>query len=76
MKEISREPRVTEEMIIEKVEVAAGKPFNLGESVVYDLRVKRTSSFEEAVLVAEGAMMWTSSRYDNRIGDQVSVALN
>jgi len=65
MKEISREPRVTQEMIIEEIKMAAGKPLNLGESVVYDLRVERTSSFEEAVLVTEGAMMWTSARNDN-----------
>jgi len=65
MKEISREARVTQEMIIEEIKMAAGKSLNLGESVVYELCVERTSSFEEAILVTEGAMMWTSARHDN-----------
>ena len=76
MKEISAEPRVTQEMIIEEIKMPAGKPVNLGERVVHELRVERTASREEAVLVAEGAMMRTASRDDNRIRDQVSVSLN
>src|SRR4029077_7819087 len=65
------EPRIPEEVIVEKVEMSAGKAGNLSESVVYELRVERAPSREETVFVAERAMVWTSSGDDNRVRHQV-----
>ncbi len=56
--------------------MSAGKAGNFGKRVVHELRVERAPSREETILVAEGAMMGTASRDDNRVRDQVSASLN
>ncbi len=72
----SRANRVPKEMIVQEVEMPAGKPGNFGKRVVHDLRVERAASREKTILVAEGAMMGTASRDDNRVRDQIPVSLN
>jgi hypothetical protein len=63
-------------VIVKEVEMAAGKPFNLGERVIDALGVERTPSGKEPVLVAERAMMRTPARDDDGIWHKVSVSLN
>src|SRR5262249_48508969 len=74
--QISHEPGIPEKVIVQEVEVSAGKAGNFGKCVVHELGVKRAPTREECVLVAEGAVVWATSRYDNRVGHQVAVSLN
>jgi len=48
-------------MIIEKIKMTAGKARDLGEGVIYLMRVKRSTAFKETILVTEGAMMRTTT---------------
>ncbi len=63
--EISGEPGIPEEMIVQEVEMSAGKAGNFGKRVIHELRIERAPSCKETILVAEGAMMRTASRDDN-----------
>ena len=69
-----RKPSVPEQMIVEEVEVPAGQSIDLGERIVYALRVERASALEEGVLVAEVAMLRTSARDDDRVRDEIGAA--
>jgi len=48
-------------MVVEKIEVTAGQPCDLGERLVYPLRVERSATSEEGVLVAEVAVVRTAA---------------
>src|SRR3954470_23944660 len=54
----------------------AGQTRNLRERLVHALRVEGAASFEETILVAEGAMVRTAARDHNRIGYQIPVPLD
>jgi len=46
------------------------------QGIVYGLREKRPAALVKRFLVAEVAGMRTAARHDNRIGDEVQVALD
>ena len=66
-----REPRISEEVVVQEVEVTARKAFDLRERGVHALRVERGTSGEEGVLVAEGAVVRAAPRDHDRVGDEV-----
>src|SRR5205085_6721692 len=68
------EAAVAEQMVVEKIEVAAGQPIDLGEGGVDPLGVEASSAGEEGVLVAEVAMLWAAAGDDDRIGNEVELA--
>ena len=48
-------------MIVEEVKMPPGKTTYLGKRIVHALRVERTPSLKESVLVAERAMVGAAS---------------
>ena len=62
LEEFGREAGVREEMVVEEIEVTAGKRVDLGERLVHALRVERAPAGEEAVLVAEVAVVRAAAR--------------
>src|SRR5207249_12184465 len=66
--QISREPGIPEQMIVQEIEMSSGQARDFRKRIVHQLRVERASSREKTVLVAEGAMVRTASRDDNRVG--------
>ncbi len=76
VEEISRKPGIPEKVIVEKIEMSPRQTGNLGQRIVHELRVERSSSREERVFVAEGAMVGAAARDDNRVRHQVPVSLN
>ena len=63
-------------MVIEKVQVLARKPLDLGEGVVHELGVEVLPAGEEGILVAEIAVMGAAARDHSRVGHEVEVALD
>jgi hypothetical protein len=74
--ELGREARVAEEMVVEEVEVAAGKAVDLRQCRVHGLRVELLAALEEGDLVAEVADVRTAAADDDRVGYQVAVAVD
>ena len=62
---------VAEQVIVEEVEMTSGQPVDLSERVVYPLGVEGAAAVEERVLVAEVAVLRTSARDHDRVGDEV-----
>jgi len=63
-------------MIVEKIEMASGQAVDLGQCIVYLLRVKATATLKECVLVTKIAMLGASARHDDGIRHQIVVALD
>ena len=59
------ESAVAKQVIVEKVQVAPRQSVDLGERVVHALRVERSPTVEEGVLVAEVAMLRAAARDDD-----------
>jgi hypothetical protein len=54
-------------VVVEEVEVTAGKALDLGERLVHALRVEAAPALEEGVSVAEVAMVRAAARDDDRV---------
>jgi len=76
VEERAREPAIAQQMIIEEVEVPAGKPLDLGEGLVDALRIERATALEKRILVAEVAMMRTSAGDDDGVGHEIAAPLD
>jgi hypothetical protein len=63
-------------VVVQKVEVPAGKTIDFGQSVVHRLRVESASTGKERLLVAEIANVRATSRDHNGIWDQIEVPLD
>ena len=74
--QVAREPYVAEQMVIEKVEMPAWQPADLRQRVVHALRVEAAPASEECILVAEGTVVRTPTRDHDRVGHEVSTALD
>ena len=61
------EAHVAEQVIVQEVEVAAGKARDLGERLVHALRVEALASLEEGLLVAEVAGVRAASRHHDGV---------
>lgn len=70
------ETPITQQMIVEEIEVAAGQPLDLCQRLVDALRVEGTAAGEEGILVAEVAMLRAGARDDDRIGYEVAAPLD
>ena len=68
------EAAVAKQVVVEKIQVTPGQPRDLGERVVHALRVERSASGEERILVAEVAVLRAAARDDDRVGDEVAPA--
>jgi hypothetical protein len=68
------EAGVSEQVVVEEVEVPAGKPVDLRERLVHPLDVEGAASLEERVLVAEAARVGAAPRDDERVGHEVALA--
>ena len=68
------EAAVAEQMIVEKIEMAARQPVDLGQRIVDALRVKAASTLKERILVAEIAMLRAAARDDDRVRHQIIAA--
>jgi hypothetical protein len=66
--------RVSQQVVVEKVEVASRQPIDLRQRVVHPLGIERPASVEERVLVAEVAVLRTSARDDDGVRDEVPAA--
>ena len=62
IEECCRKPRVSEQVIVEKVQMTAGETIDLSESRIDTLCIKGTSPGEKRVLVAEIAMLGATAR--------------
>ena len=74
--EVSREPAVAEQVIVEEIEMPARQPRDFGQRIVDALRVKRSPAFEERVLVTERAVVRAAARYDDRVRHEIARALD
>src|SRR5690606_22592454 len=59
---------IAKEMVVEKVEVAAWQPFDLGQRCIDCLGVKALAPLKERLLIAKVAYMGTAARDDDRVG--------
>jgi len=76
VKERPCEPLVAEQMIVQEVQMTAGQAFDLGQRRVDTLRVERSTSRKECVLVAEVAMLRAPACYHDRVRDEVAAAFD
>src|SRR5262249_7256819 len=67
---------ITEEVIVEEIQMPAGQAVDFGKCGVHGLRVEGTSSLEECFLVAEVTDVRTPSRNHDRIGHEIEVPLD
>ena len=70
------EAAIAEQVIVEKIEMTARQPLDLGQRRIDGLRIKRAPAFEERLLVAEVAHVRASARDDDRVGDEVELPLD
>src|SRR6187549_2236317 len=67
---------MAKQMVVEKVQMTPWQPRDLRKGVVDALGVKRSPAFEERVLVAEVAMLRTAAADDDRIGNEIEMAID
>src|ERR1700722_2205200 len=63
-------------MIVQKVEMAAGQPLNLGEGILHSLRVEPAPTLKERILIAEVTMLRTAARHHDGVRYQVRSTSN
>src|SRR2546421_6723658 len=76
VEERAREAAIAQEMIVEKVEVPAGEPLDLGEGLVNSLRIEGSTALEKRILVTEVAMMRTSAGDDDGVGHEIAAPVD
>src|SRR5215510_14294343 len=64
---------VSEEMIVEKVQVPARQAVDFGKRCIDRLHIERASAFEKRLLIAKITDVRTPARDDNRVRDQIKV---
>src|SRR5262245_44625088 len=67
---------VTQEMIIEEVQMFPWQAFDFCQGAVHFQRIKRFSAFEEGLLVTKVADMGATARHHNRVRHQIEIALD
>ena len=63
-------------MVVKKVEMSSGQPLDLGQRIVYPLRVEAAPALKERVFIAEVAVLRTAARHHNGIRHQVIATPN
>src|SRR3954469_4733136 len=63
-------------MIVEKIEMLAGEPGDLRQRIVHTLRVERSAPFKERILVAEIAVLRTSTTDHDRVGNEIQMPVD
>ena len=71
VKQIRSEAAITEQVVVEEVEVASFQPLDFGESVVDRLGVESATALEKGILVAEIAEMRAPPGNDDRVRYEV-----
>jgi hypothetical protein len=71
-----RKSAIAEQMVVQKVQMPARQPLDLGQRGVDRLRVETLSAFEKRLLVAEVADVRTAARHDNRVRNQIERTLD
>src|SRR5205807_6025548 len=75
-KQLAREARLSEEMIVEKIQMPSRQPRDFCQRVIDKLRIESASALEERVFVTEGAVVRAAARNDDRVRNQVGMSLN
>ncbi len=65
---------VAQKVIVEEIEMAAGKAVDFGERFIDALGVKAAAALEERILVAEVAMLRAAAGDDDGIGNEIRSA--
>jgi hypothetical protein len=68
----ARANRLSQQVVVEEVEMPSGEPIDFGQRGIDALCVERSAALEEGVFVAEVTVLGAAARDDDRVGDQVA----
>src|SRR5882757_3322346 len=72
----SRKTMMTQQMIVEKIQVAARKTVDLQQSSIHFLCVKAASSFEKGIFITEIAVMRAAARDDDGVWNEITAPID
>src|ERR1700722_4670158 len=67
---------VTQQVVIQKVKMTAGKPVDLGEGRIDSLGIEGAAALEKSIFVTEITMMGTAAGNDDRIWNKITCAFD